>query len=113
MIRSALSSKQLAECRVITHHVKMPETACTTPYTCKQPQYELKRFITPVGTLNRNAVLFKMLIEMASLKHLEEQEKTAKGVISLFTNFIPNWSLESKAISFCCRTDWLSLLSKA
>ena len=62
MIRSALPSKQLAERRVITHHVKMPETACTTP----------------VGTLNRNAALFKMLIEMASLKQLEEQGKTAK-----------------------------------
>ena len=30
------------------------------------------------STLNRNAALFKMLIEMASLKHLEEQGKTAK-----------------------------------
>ena len=28
--------------------------------------------------MDRNAALFKMLIEMASLKHLEEQGKTAK-----------------------------------
>ena len=78
MVSSAFPAKQLAECRVITHHVKMTEATRATPYPGKQSQYELKRFITSVGTLNRNAALFKTLIEMAFLKQLEEQGKAPK-----------------------------------
>ena len=78
MVCPALPTKQPAECRVIAYHVKMSKATCATPYSGKQPQYEPERFITSVGTLNRNAALFKMLIEMAFPKQFEEQGKTSK-----------------------------------
>ena len=57
----------------------MPETAGTTPHTCKQSQYELQWFVPPVGTLDRNVTLLKVLIETAFVKYLEEQGKTTEG----------------------------------
>ncbi len=79
MASSTFPTEQIAQCGVITHHVKMSETTCTTPYTCKQSQYELKRLVTPVGTLGRKATLFKMFGQPAFFEHPEEQGKTAKG----------------------------------
>lgn len=65
-------AQQVAERSVITNHVKTSGTACTAPNTCKQSQYEQKRLITPVGTLNRNTALFKMFGEMAFFEYLEK-----------------------------------------
>ena len=78
MVSSALPAKQLAECRVITHHVQMAKATRAAPYPRKQAQYELERFVPPVGTLNRYAALVKTLREMAFLEHFEEQGKAAK-----------------------------------
>lgn len=79
VVSPALPAKQVAKRSVIAHNVKMPETAGTTPHTCKQSQYELQWFVPPVGTLDRNITLLKVLIETAFVKHLEEQGKTTEG----------------------------------
>ncbi|CCY01683.1 unknown [Prevotella sp. CAG:924] len=67
----------------------MSETACAAPYTCEQAQYELKRPVPPVGTLNRNAALLEMLGKMAFLEHLEEQGKPAeRGYLLVYELYV-------------------------
>ena len=101
MVCSAFPAEQIAKSCVIAHHVKMPETVRAAPYTCKQSQYELKRFVAPVGTLDWNATLFKMFGKPAFFKHLEEQGKTAERVYFLAYKFYVTLSHQISQVLSC------------
>ena len=104
MVSSACPTKQLTKRSIVTYNVQVPKAVCTTPYACKQSQYELNRIIPPVGTLDRNITLCKMLTKMAFVKHLEEQGKTTEGSNLLVDELYP----KSVIKAFCIGLEWFS-----
>ena len=89
VVRPAVPAEQFTECCVITYHIKMSKTTCTAPHACKQTQYKLEWSIVPVGTLNREAALFQMLIETTFFEHLEKQRQpTKRGYLLIYELYV-------------------------